>query len=127
MTAFTNFLNDDPTPSDSDMYDYDLDQLESLRTADVERVHLSGFSIYKGCDDRWCISMAWSDHTQMYAGGTYHSVRDVPLALIQSRFNTDQRILFNFHVTDYHKRVTIEARNMVGNFATFQAVLKGEC
>ena len=127
MTDFTNFLNDDPTPSDSDMYDYDLDQLSSLLTADVDRVMVSGFTIYKGTDDRWCIYLSWTDHTQMYTGGNYHSVRDVPLDLIQSRFSTDERILFNFHVTDYHKRVTIEARNIKGNFATFQAILKGEC
>ena len=127
MTDFTNFLNEDPTPSDSDQYDFDLDQLERLLTADVDRVMVSGFRIYKNTSDRWAINLSWTDHTQMYAGGDYHSVTEVPLDLIQKRFATEQRVLFNFHITDYHRRITTEARHTKHAFATFEAILKGDC
>lgn len=127
MTDFTNFLNEDIVPDDADMYSYEIDQLHSLCKTDVEQLKVNMFNIFKDNRDRWCVTMGWTDYTQMYAGGDYHSVSDMPLALIQDSLDYDQRLLLHFHITDYHKRITIEARHIKGNYATFEAVLKGEC
>lgn len=126
MTDFTNFLKEDPTPSDRDQYDYDLGLLEELCSADVDRMKVFGFRFYKDSLDRWAIDLSWTDYTQMYAGGDFKSVTCVPLSVIQERLSYDARMLFHFHIADYHKRITIEARHVKGSYGTFEAILKGE-
>ena len=126
MTDFTNFLTKDTTPDDR-QYDYDKEQLESLCSADVDRVKLNDFRIYKNSFDCWVVDLNWTDYTQMYAGGDFFSITALPLDQIQSCLTYEQRLLFHFHIKDLHKRVTIQARNLKGNYNTFEAILKGEC
>jgi len=125
MTDFTNFLNENLRPNAD--YDYDLGLLEELCSADVDRMKVNGFRTYKDSSDQWVIDLSWTDYTQMYAGGDYKSVTSVPLAVIQAWLSYEARLLFHFHITDYNKRATIEARNIKANYATFEAILKGEC
>ena len=127
MIDFTNFLNEDATPSNDDVYGHDLGLLETMLALDVDRVKVNGFRICRDSQDRWVVNLSWTDYTQMYAGGDYQSVTDLPLALIQLHLTYEARLLFHFHVRDYNKRVTIEARNIRDNYATFEAILKGEC
>ena len=68
MTDFTNFLSED-SPLDDEQYDYDKDLLESMLSADVDRVKVNDFRIYKDSFDRWVVDLTWTDYTQMYAGG----------------------------------------------------------
>ena len=126
MTDFTNFLSED-SPLDDDQYDYDKGQLEALCSADVDRVKVNDFRIYKNSFDHWVVDLVWTDYTQMYAGGDCFSITALPLDHIQAWLTYEQRLLFHFHIADLHKRVTIQARHIKGNYATLEAILKGEC
>lgn len=127
MTDFTNFLNEDIVPTDADMYSYEIDKLHCMCKTDIERLKVNMFHIFKDSKDQWCVTMGWTDYSQIYGGGDYHSVQDMPLAVIQANLDYDQRLLFHCLINDYHRRITIEARNVKHHFATFEAILRGEC